>query len=360
MPVTGDVRRRLGGNGEFDPLAQTDPGTVPDSPSTQPASTATGPGTPSQPGTVAGTQPETPVKLPSQASTQPSITPIGKGQGVPDYLASLLNSGVDRTAAIGEAGKDLNLQPGQDGYPLYYDANKTIGLHNDYLAFVDGQWKVVPRGPEGSGQGAAASGPPAGFNPAQFGLPPAASKAGTPDDPFTAILQGRLTDLIGNNGHYDPSTEALSLENARQAADRGRHAEYSGALSELANRGLLPEDTPGGQGGLALDSLGRIERNDIAPLFSNAVRDYQINDANNASQRLMGALGTGVQEQGTLGNIAVQTLAENNKFSEFLADFGLRRDQALYDIQSGQASSLLMAFQQWLQGTGISAGGAIK
>lgn len=174
------------------------------------------------------------------------------------------------------------------------------------------------------------------------------SPGGAPDPLGDAINQ-KLIDLINHNGYLGNNDEALNLENVRSAADRGRAAEYSGAMSQLANRGLLPENTPGGQGGLALDALGRIERNDIAPLMQAGVRDYQLHRSDQANENLKSALGMGTDRQGMLSDVAIKTLAQNQQFSEFLATFGLQREQVLYELQHGGNDALMQLLMLFLQ-----------
>lgn len=287
----------------------------------------------------------------------PNITPVpdtgGGGQNGPidNYLLNLLQGGMDRDAAIEQARRVYNIPAGVDGSPLWYPGNQTIGLKNSYLAYVDGKWSLVPRGPEGGGGGNTST---YHYSPTPFNSDFVATLG---NDPFSQLITDKLSELIKNNGRLGPDTEALNLENVRQAADRARTAEYSGALSTLANRGLLPENTPGGQGGLALDSLARIERNDIAPNFSAAVRDYLVHGADQANSNLLAALQQGTSRQGMLSNVALQMLAQNTAFNEFLATFGLQRDQVLAQLQQGNNSALIQLLMQFLVAAQTSAGG---
>ena len=69
-----------------------------------------------------------------------------------DYLLRLLQGGADRDQAIAQTAQAYGLQGGQDGYPLYYANNNTIGLKGSYLANVGGKWNKVTRDPnEGKG-----------------------------------------------------------------------------------------------------------------------------------------------------------------------------------------------------------------
>lgn len=93
----------------------------------------------------------------------------GSGSGDPGaFLLQLLQSGMDREQAIAQTSQKFGLQQGQDGYPLYYANNNTIGLKGSYLANVNGQWNQVQRGPEGGSGAPAAAGSPANDTYSKF------------------------------------------------------------------------------------------------------------------------------------------------------------------------------------------------
>lgn len=191
---------------------------------------------------------------------------------------------------------------------------------------------------------------------------PDANLPGNPDfsglsdylnNPLSKATDTKLQELIDNNGQVKDTNgqiEALNLENARGMADRARRAEMSGVDSTLANRGVLDQYDPAG--GQHAASAGYVERNDVAPLFSDAVRSYMINDNNNASQRLQGALSDATTRQGVLSNIALQSLAQNTAFDEFAATYGLQKDQILEQLKSGNDSNLINLLEIFLQQNG--------
>lgn len=182
----------------------------------------------------------------------------------------------------------------------------------------------------------------------------------TSNDPLSKLTDWRLGDLIANNGKVtndNGQAEALNLETAREQADRARNAEMSGVDANLANRGLLDQYDPAG--GAHASSAQYVERNDIAPMFSNAVQNYMINDGNNASNRLMTALNDVTNRQGVISNIALQSLSQNTAFNEFLATFGLQKDQVLNELATGQNSQLMTLMSLFLQGAGTAAKGFV-
>lgn len=179
-------------------------------------------------------------------------------------------------------------------------------------------------------------------------------------DPLSQAITAGLMQLLTSGGHIGGAdNEALNLENARQAADRARKAHMAGIMSQLANRGLLPENAPGGYGGLALDALSRLETNEIGPLYWDAIRDYMLQDQSQANQNYMSALELGTNRQNVLARIALDTLAQNASFNQFLATFGLNADEALAGLASGQDTALISLLTAWLQAANTSAGGQV-
>jgi hypothetical protein len=282
-------------------------------------------------------------------------TPGGLAAGLKAALPELNALGIGQFSIGGSKGDMLNIANGQQWWgPLTsFDAIYATGSPQEHFQFY------VP-GATGAGGAGTGTGGTGGTGLDGTG----AGGAGNGDiavgqDPMSQLIDQGLMELIANHGYSGPDTEALNLENVRQAADRARKAEYEGALSSLANRGLLPENTPGGQGGLALDALGRIERNDIAPLMSNAVRDYQLHRADQANNNLLTALTEGTNRQGVISNIALQSLAQTTAFNEFLATYGLDRDKTLAQLQSGQNDSLINLLMAFLTAGKISTGGYV-
>jgi hypothetical protein len=236
----------------------------------------------------------------------------------------------------------------------------------------------------------------------------AKGKTTTPPAPNAA--DAALTALLASaQGHLNstPQEQAAAFEKARMPYEMARKVQLGNAGDQLANRGLLSESAPGGgQYGGAVD---RIETN-LAPSFTAAVdnafgqltqneKDWggvlnnaigtdttrQTQAANvqqgygtlwgNAiatgntrenqqgqAQRDWGTLLTnaanaGTTRQNVLGTLAINELAQNNQFTEFLANYGLDRDKAMADIAQGQGNQLLQAFALYLQyGSQASAG----
>lgn len=148
-----------------------------------------------------------------------SGTAKNAGETINDYLVRMLNTkdasgGTrDRDAAIALAATEFNLPPGADGSPFYYSNNGTIGLKTGYLVLENGQWKNVPRGPEGpkstDGPTAAAKETPAerAARLATFGLGPEGLQNQRPGEAPTPRTLGDLMQPQGpiqNPGTYTP------------------------------------------------------------------------------------------------------------------------------------------------------------
>lgn len=300
----------------------------------------------------------------------------GGGTGDPgDYLLSLLQGGMDRDQAIAQTSKQYNLPPGVDGYPLWYAGNNTIGLKGSYLANVNGVWNKVMRGPEGAGGG---GGPKAGgftlpsLSLPQLGAsatPPGSSGIYRPDylqqlgqDPFSQSIAGGITaamDAAAGRLHSTPQQRAIAMEGARAPYESARKVQLENAKAALADRGTLGE--PGQQSGLLSDAVGRIETS-LAPAYtgavSNAMSLLDQNEQQAITQLLQGA-STGTQRQQVLSDIALRELDQNRLWNQFLAQLGLDRDKAMYDVQLGQGNQLLTLFQLYIQQAQVAAGGYI-
>ena len=156
---------------------------------------------------------------PRTLQTTDSGTAKNAGETINDYLVRMLNTkdasgGTrDRDAAIALAATEFNLPPGADGSPFYYSNNGTIGLKTGYLVLENGQWKNVPRGPEGpkstDGPTAAAKETPAerAARLATFGLGPEGLQNQRPGELPTPPTLGDLMQPQGpiqNPGTYTP------------------------------------------------------------------------------------------------------------------------------------------------------------
>lgn len=216
------------------------------------------------------------------------------------------------------------------------------------------------------------------------------------EDPFSKLITQGYADLIENQGttadsramldrlmgiierggrvEEDPSLYAQRFEAARQPIDSMRKAQLSGLRGTLANRGLISE--PGMPQGSEIGAVGRMEE-DIAPAYATAAQRLAGDMATENSGRLSQALtlATGLSQaqaqsylnslegatdrQKVLSDIALGTLDRNILWNQFLANYGLNRDQALEAITSGrteQMMTILALFQQYVN---ASAGGYV-
>ena len=190
--------------------------------------------------------------------------------------------------------------------------------------------------------------------------------------PLGKAASGYLSNVITSGGQVGPDARALKFEQAREYADRARRAQTSQATAELANRGILSES--GVLQGPTGTAIGRIEEN-IAPYFSGAVRDFMIRDAEQSNENVMRALTdiTGLSNaqaqtmlssidtmgnrQQMLSSIALRTLEDNMAWNQFLATFGLQRDQIMAEIERGNIESLYPLVQMFIQFAGLAAQG---
>ena len=170
-------------------------------------------------------------------------------------------------------------------------------------------------------------------------------------DPFSQAITGALTQLLGTAAgrmNSTPQDYAAALEQARMPYEMARKVQLGNARDQLAARGLLSTDSPGG--GLEADASQRIETA-LAPAYTGAV-DNAVQELNKNEQGwaniLGGAAQQGTQRQQVLGSLALQELAQNQSFTQFMAQYGINRDLALYQIQQGQGQQLLQAFQLYL------------
>lgn len=176
------------------------------------------------------------------------------------------------------------------------------------------------------------------------------------NDPFGTLIGDKLSELIANNGQVNSDQVALQREKATEDMNTSRRTQLNQAQGELADRNLL--SVPGIPQGSELGAMGRIEQN-IAPAYAQANRDITIADDKQANDTLLSVLNMGNERQGMLGQIAIQTLAQNTQWNEFLATYGLQRDQVMYQLQNGQINDiegLMQLFEQFAQ---MSAGGHV-
>lgn len=377
MATRGPERDERGG---LPPPTGTPPPSPP--PSAGPIDLAPGAAPPSGAAPPPGEYTKRPTLLPDTAGGPATSGPVDQ------YLLSLIQSGVDPQEAARRANQAYGLTFGSEAvyYPASVHGTPTIGLPGSYLSFDNGAWHIVPRAGERGGGSFPAGRTLGGFQPfnVTLGTDPLSQ---TINRGLSSLVEGHgmtpeqrsvyatLADLIRRSGGL-PSDDPLvraQTESAREAQARTFRTQLEEARGELAGRGLL--GLPGAPQGEEGGAISRITER-TAPIFSGAVRDIHAQAIQRQNDRLTGALSTitgltrdaasnmlnalgqGTQRQLGLADIALRTLDQNRQWNQFLADFGLRRDQILYSIQQGRADSLiplLALFQQFFQTAGQGA-----
>jgi hypothetical protein len=181
------------------------------------------------------------------------------------------------------------------------------------------------------------------------------------------------------------------METLRNPIEAFRQAQLAQGQATLASRGTL------GMGPEAGFMEGLEQR--LAPMYAQAGQQVALGEAERADQRyqtalqlatgqgeqqaqrrearLSGtlALATGMTEeqsrnmlataqtwterQQMLAGVVGDELSRNQLFNQFLAEFGMERDQALNDIKEGRIASLLPALNQFLSTIQTSAQGFV-
>jgi len=203
---------------------------------------------------------------PGGTTAPPPAPPAGNDPGA--FLLRLLQNGMDRDQAIAQTAQQFNLQPGQDGYPLYYPGNNTIGLKGSYLANVGGTWNQVTRGPEGGGGGN--TGNPAGVGSL---LEPFTEQFVPPDThwdmPELPVFD--FADFVPK----DPK-EILSDPNYLMRFDQGNKALTNARAAEglLRTGGTLKDFINYGQG-MASNEMKNIFDRDLSTWGANENKAWQ-------------------------------------------------------------------------------------
>lgn len=204
----------------------------------------------------------------------------------------------------------------------------------------------------------------------------AVSSAGAGGDDQTVGIEpwlmgddGDTIDMV-ETGAADPFVNgniARRFESARELMAKGRRTQMNDARGELAARNLLSE--PGIPQGAEIGAVQRIEDN-IAPEFARALRDIYTEETGTALQLATGmaadqartflaGLGEGTARQTALASIALQQLGQNMAWSQFLAEFGLKRDQTLQMLQNGRVDDVMQLLNTFLSLTSLSRGGYV-
>lgn len=191
---------------------------------------------------------------------------------------------------------------------------------------------------------------------------------------FGRNMRQRLMNIINRGGKLPGNTDLLKFERAREFLEKGRRTMHQTARDALAARNTL--GVPGQLSGPELSTFGRIEQR-LGEEFAARLRDIQIEQMDQENQRISEALSlaTGLsadaarnvlgaaqaagRQQEVLTTAALETLRTNTAWNMFLADFGLRREQVMHEIQSGNIASVLPFLQLFLGSVGQSTGGFI-
>lgn len=197
---------------------------------------------------------------------------------------------------------------------------------------------------------------------------------GEPNTDFANTVRADIANTLNTGGKLPNDASTAQFEAARTQLEAAKNAELNSAMADLANRGLAPEGGTNG-GGLvtAEDYIGR----DLAPAMDTAIANYQINQANLQNQLFGQALGVGnaattadqtayenalsggTNFQNVQTSLALRSLEDSNAFNEFVANYGLNRDEVMYNLQNQQNNTLLQALYQYFIGSSQSSGGHI-
>lgn len=215
-------------------------------------------------------------------------------------------------------------------------------------------------------------------------------------DQFTTDMESRIKAMIDSGGQFDQAGLDQRQIAARNAMERAKKGTMADVTSDLGSRGLLSE---GGiaQGG-EMSAIGRVNQ-DAAGSYAQALEQALIAENTNASNRYQTALGAGTNLAGNLegqdtqrltqalqtaagmtalqsqnflsalsqstdrqkmlADVAARSLDQNMAWNEFLANYGLQRDQIMAQIQQGNITAMLPLIQAFLQSSGQSNQGFI-
>lgn len=180
---------------------------------------------------------------------------------------------------------------------------------------------------------------------------------GAPQSKFGQEYQQSLKDLIANGG-----MNAGQLESVRAPYEKARKAGMANLHASLADRGLI------GSGENA-NAIGRMEENLAVP-FATALQQGASSAFNNAmnlagtaaqndQSSLLQGIGLGNQRQAMLADIALRNLDQNRLWNQFLAEFGLKRDQVMAELQQGNLAGIMGLLQMFLQKAGMKNAGYV-
>lgn len=174
-------------------------------------------------------------------------------------------------------------------------------------------------------------------------------------DPFTDTITQAILDLINNKGDINGDQRLLQRrESLREEMDRARKSQQDSLYGQLLSRGLVSE--PGIPQGMEISGLGNIEEK-LAPIYATSLRDILSDESATQNANYLAALGLGNTRQQTLSDIALGTLDRNMAWNEFLAQYGLDRDNTLATLSNGGNDILTQLLNQFLVLSGQSSSG---
>ena len=202
---------------------------------------------------------------------------------------------------------------------------------------------------------------------------------------FGADMQANIQELLNRAGAFpeDQQRRAMEIESARAPLDILRQSQLAQGQAALASRNLLGQ-------GPEIDYMQRVEAG-LAPMYAQAAQQIELAEREAADQRYREALqlgqqmavegaarredrladamslATGMSEwqsqnvldtartttdrQQMMADIALRSLDQNIEWNTFLAEFGLKRDQALEAIQTGRLNQLLPLLEMYMKAT---------
>lgn len=211
-------------------------------------------------------------------------------------------------------------------------------------------------------------------------------------DPQSQLIDAGLADLIKRGGATDSTTSLMKqlqdiiskggithdseadLNRARDDEARAFTGQTEDARAALASRGVA--STPGVAQGGEISAIKRITES-LAPTYADTVAGIETHAADmknstllsslqmatglsaQESNNLLGALGSGTQRQLGLSQIALQSLEQDDQWNEFVANYGLNKDQVAAQIKNGNIQSLIPLLTAFLQGASQGAQGYI-
>ena len=207
---------------------------------------------------------------------------------------------------------------------------------------------------------------------------------GAAETPFGGQIQDELSNIMANRGYLepDPQQQAMEFEQLRTPIDAMRRAQLAQGQATMADRNILGS-------GAEVDFLERLESS-LAPAYSAAGQQLALSRMEEADTRYMAALAqgqsmaqaqadrresrllpalslaTGMAEQSAsnmlnsvqtwtdrqamLADVAMRNLDQNVNWSQFLANYGLQRDQILEMVRTGRLDALAQALNNNLAG----------